>query len=140
LHAETEAVFALVLLEALRAAPGRDHLRRLEENSLLDLVVLPLLARLVHHRVVLDEPGVEDLLVNCREQDIPVHLAQELVELLLIPLELVALLEEQVLDALPVDRPVRERDLRVGKAVLGEVGQREVEHGASYELGGPQGS
>ena len=44
LHAETQAILTLVLLETLRTAPRGNHLRRLKEDSLLDLVVLPLLA------------------------------------------------------------------------------------------------
>ena len=54
LDAQTQAIFAFILLEALWAAPGWDHLCCLEEDSLLDLVVGPLLTWLVHDHVVFD--------------------------------------------------------------------------------------
>ena len=72
-------------------------------HSLLDLAVLPLHARLVHDEIVLQQPRSEDLLINSCKEHILEHLAEELVHLLLITLEFVALLQYYVLDALPVD-------------------------------------
>ena len=66
-------------------------------------------------------PRHQDLLVNCCKKNVPVHLAQELVQLLLIALKFMALLNQKVLDTLSVDRPMRERHFRVLKALLRKV-------------------
>ena len=124
LNRQAEAVFTLVLLEGLGAAPRRNHLSRLEEYSLLNLVVLPLDSRLVHDHIVFDEPWVENLLVNGCIKHILEHLTQEMVHLLVIPLEFMALLHKHILDALTINRPVYEGNLIDGKGRRREVLQR----------------
>ena len=47
-----------------------------------------------------------------------------------------ALLDQQVLNALPVDRPVWKRNLRVAQAVIRVICQGEFVHHTAYLLGG----
>ena len=56
LDAETKTVLAFVFRKTLGAAPGRDHLRRLVVHCLLYLTVFPLETRLIHDRVVFEQP------------------------------------------------------------------------------------
>lgn len=108
LDAQTQAIFTFILLEALWAAPGWDHLCCLEEDSLLDLVVGPLLTWLVHNHVVFNQPRIKNFLVDGCMKNIFIHLAQELVQLLLVFGKLVPLLKQEILDTLPIDGPMDE--------------------------------
>lgn len=118
LQTQAQAVLALVFLEALGAAPAAYHLSRLEEDCLLYLVVVPLLARLVHDHVVFHQPRFQNLFINSCVEHIFVHLAQELIQLLLVLGEFVALLVQQVLDSLAIDGPMSEWHLWDGQAVF----------------------
>jgi len=105
LDAQAQAIFTLVLVTFRTTSRGY-HLCTLKKHRLFDLVVFPLDSRLIHDKVVLNQPAEEDFFVYGCVQSSLEHLVQEFVHLLLIFLELVALFHQKVLNSLAINRPV----------------------------------
>lgn len=127
LDAQSQQELRFVPGTTLRAGSGgRYHLSSVEQERLLDLRVAPLLARLVHHKVVLEQPRSQDLLVQHCHKSRPVSIRQHLVQLLLVLPQLSSLLGYKRLNSLLYNGPVGEWDLRDGVGIHREVHRAEV--------------
>lgn len=64
---------------------------------------------------------IQNPFIYCSTQDVFEHLTEELAQLFLILLKFVSLLNQQILNTLPIDRPMDERYLWNLSAIIGKI-------------------